>query len=107
MVCRLKKLLYGPEKETLSKCANMDSFLLSHGFSYYHSDPKVYIFWKYDTLLYEFLYVDDLLITSRSQESIAAVKYTLHDSFLMSDLGILNYFLNIGITNYDSRIIMA
>jgi hypothetical protein len=53
------------------------------------------------------LYADDILITCNSLASITAMKINLHVNFLMSDLGLLDYFLMIEITQCDSRITMA
>ena len=53
------------------------------------------------------LYVDDILITCNSLASITAMKINMHVNFLMSDLGLLDYFVMIEITQCDSRITMA
>jgi len=82
----------------------MDSFLLSVGFTRCHSNPNVYILQQDDSLLFLVLYVDDLLITGSSSSTIGAVKTTLHDRFLMTDLGLLHYFLRIEIFQSSSGI---
>jgi hypothetical protein len=45
------------------------------------------------------LYVDDMIITGDDSEYIAFVKARLSDWFLMSDLGLLRYFLGIEISS--------
>jgi hypothetical protein len=45
------------------------------------------------------LYVDDMFITGDDPEYIAFVKARLSDQFLMSDLGLLRYFLEIEISS--------
>eukprot|EP00253_Pinus_taeda_P009768 PITA_09768 len=55
----------------------------------------------YDSLLILVLYVDDLLITNNSASAIAAVKKTLRDRFLMTDMGPLHFFLGLEI-NQDA-----
>ena len=48
------------------------------------------------------LYVDDILITGNTLASIAFIKTALHDTFEMSDLGMLRQFLGLEITqDYD------
>jgi hypothetical protein len=42
-----------------------------------------------DSLLLLVLYFDDLLITSFSTSTIAAIKRILHDRFLMMDMGLV------------------
>jgi hypothetical protein len=44
------------------------------------------------------LYVNDMIITGDDPEYIAFVKAHLSDRFLMSDLGLLRYFLGIEIS---------
>lgn len=74
----------------------MDSNLLSQGFSHCNSDPNVYILRQDDYLLFVvIIFVDDLLITGSSQSSIAAVKYALHDRFSRIYLGLLHYFIGL------------
>eukprot|EP00253_Pinus_taeda_P020737 PITA_20737 len=54
--------------------------------------------WTHDSLLILVLYVDDLLITGSSASSIATIKRTLHDRFLMTDMGPLHFFLGLEIS---------
>jgi hypothetical protein len=51
------------------------------------------------TLLLLLLYVDDMIITDDNPEYIAFVMACLSDQFLMSDLGLLKYFLGIEISS--------
>lgn len=97
LVCHLRKSLYGLKQAPQAWYAKMDSFLLSVGFTQCHSDPNVYILQQGDSLLFLVLYVDDLLIIGSSSSTIRAVKTALHDRFLMTDKGLLHYFLGIEI----------
>eukprot|EP00253_Pinus_taeda_P018928 PITA_18928 len=59
----------------------------------------------HDSFLILILYVNDLLIIGSSASATAAVKRTLHDRFLMTDMGPLHFFLGLEInqdhmTNY-------
>eukprot|EP00253_Pinus_taeda_P031177 PITA_31177 len=76
----------------------MASFLLSQNFERCKSDPNVYMLRTHDSLLILVLYVDDLLITGNSASTIVAVKRTLHDRFLMMDMGPLHFFLGLEIS---------
>jgi hypothetical protein len=57
-----------------------------------------------DSLLLLVLYVDDLLITDCSTSAIFAVKRILHDRFLMTNMGLLHFFLGLEINQDASGI---
>jgi hypothetical protein len=82
----------------------MDSYLLSQNFVRCKSDPNVYMLRTTNSLLILVLYVDDLLIIGCSTSSIAAVKWILHDRFLMTNMGPLHYFLGLAISQDASGI---
>jgi hypothetical protein len=82
----------------------MDSYLLSRNFVRCKFDPNVYMLRTIDSLLILVLYVDELLITSCSTSSIAAVKSILRDRFFMTDMGPFHYFLGLEISRDASCI---
>eukprot|EP00253_Pinus_taeda_P005117 PITA_05117 len=98
LVCKLKKSLYGLKRAPRAWYAKMYSFLLSQNFERCKSDPNVYMLRTHDSFLSLVLYVDDLLITTSSASTIVAVKRTLHDKFLMMDMGPLHLFLGLEIS---------
>jgi hypothetical protein len=57
-----------------------------------------------DSLMILFLYVDDILINGSSTSSSATMKWIIHDRFLMMDMGLLNYFLHLDISEDSSGI---
>jgi hypothetical protein len=101
LVCQLKKSLYGLKQAPRAWYANMDSYLLSQNFVRCKSNPNVYMFRTTGSLLLLVLYVDDLLITRCSTSVIVTVKRIIHDKFLMTDMGLLHFFLGIEI-NQDA-----
>jgi hypothetical protein len=103
-VCRLKKSLYGLKKALRAWYAKMESYLLSQNFVHCKSDPNVYMIKTDDSLLLLFLYVDDLLITGCPTSAIATVKRIIHDKFLMTDMGLLHFFLGLKISQDASCI---
>jgi hypothetical protein len=104
LVCRLKKSLYGLKQALRAWYAKMDSFLLSQNFLHCKSDLNVYILMTDDSILLLVLFVDDLLISGCSTSTIVAVKRILHDRFLMTDMGLLHFFLGIKIKQDESSI---
>lgn len=83
---------------------NMDSFLLSTGFTYCHSDPIVYIQHLGVEILILVLYVDDLILTSSSSFILENVKFALMNQFEMTKLGLLHYFLSLYILQSSAKI---
>jgi hypothetical protein len=98
LVFRLKKSLYGLKQAPRAWYAKMDSYMLSHNFVRCKSNPNIYILRTVDSLLLLVLYVDDLLITDCLTSMIFAVKRIMHDSFLMTDMGPLHFFLGLEIS---------
>eukprot|EP00253_Pinus_taeda_P024127 PITA_24127 len=98
LVYRLKKSLYGLKQALRAWYAKTDSFLLSQNFERCKFDANVYMLRTHDSLLILVLYVDNLLITGSFASAIAAVKRALHDTFLMTDMGPLHFFLGLEIS---------
>ena len=53
------------------------------------------------------LYVEDILSTSSSTPFIAWIKFSLHEKFAMTDLGLLQFFLGLQITQLDLGVTIA
>jgi hypothetical protein len=85
----------------------MDSYLLSQNFMRCKSDPNVYMLRTSDSLLLIVLYVDDLLITGDSCSTIVETKAALHNTFSMTDMGLLNYFLGLEISQKESGVTIS
>jgi hypothetical protein len=104
LVCRLKKSLYGLKQVPREWYAKMESYLLSQNFVCFKSDLNFYMLGKTDSLLLLVMYVDDLLITGFSTSTIVAVKRILNESFFMTDMGPLHFFLGLNISQDASSI---
>jgi hypothetical protein len=104
MVCRLKKSLYGLKQDLRAWYENMDSYLMSRNFVHCKLDLNVYMLKMVDSLLLLVLYVDDLLIIGCSTSEIVAVKRIMHDKLLMTDMGLLHFFLGLKIIQDASGI---
>ena len=88
MVCKLKKLLYGLKQSPRQWYKRFDSFIRRKRYTHSHYDPCVY----YNKLpggeyIYLLLYVDDILIASKSRFVIDKLKKDLSSEFEMKDLG--------------------
>jgi len=94
-VCKLKRSLYGLKQSP--RCWNQvfDTFLSSIGFSKSEADPCVYI--AYNPFVIIAVYVDDLIVLTKTQHEMDRVKVVLSDRFRMKDMGQLHYCLGISI----------
>jgi hypothetical protein len=95
LVCRLKKSLYGLKQAPRAWYAKIDSFFLRLGFKWCESDHNLYVLHTNGDTLIVVVYVDDLLITGNNNDLILRLKKQLVDSFDMTDLGTLHYFLGL------------
>ena len=84
----LKRSLYGLKLSPRQWYKRFDSFIISHDFKRSSFDSCVYFKRCNDeSLLYLLLYVDDMLIATKSKEEIRIVKAHLNNEFEMKDLG--------------------
>ena len=99
-VCRLKKGLYGLKQSGRLWYQKLASELEAIGFTQIKSDPAIYV-WEMDgTRIVVPVFVDDITITSKSQEKIQWLKDSLAKVFKIKDLGPTSYLLGIKV-DYD------
>ncbi|KAG8492422.1 hypothetical protein CXB51_009695 [Gossypium anomalum] len=108
MVYKLKKALYGLKQAPRAWYTKIDSYLLSLGFERSISEPTLYVKKKQaETQLIVFLYVDDLLVTGGDRNMLADFKAKMKDTFEMSDLGQMIYFLGMEVQQTHSGIFLG
>ncbi|CAA7038049.1 unnamed protein product [Microthlaspi erraticum] len=97
-VCHLKKSLYGLKQAPCQWNKCFDQYMVEIGFKRSQFDLCVYFkdLGK-DGYLYLLLYVDDMLVASKSMDEIKKVKSLLSDRFEMKDLGHANRILGMDI----------
>jgi hypothetical protein len=105
-VCRLKKSLYGLNKEPRSWYDKMDGFVMSLGFNKSVIDPNLYYHIDGNECLILVLYVDDLFLTS-SERLIVECKQALTAKFEMKDLGLIHYFLGLEVCQRTDEIFLS
>ena len=105
-VYKLNKALYGLKQAPRAWNKRIDKFFDGIGFMKCISEHGVYVKNTNGSRIVICLYVDDLLITSSSEECIESCKAELMKEFEMNDLGKLSYFLGIEFTQTKSGVIM-
>jgi hypothetical protein len=87
-VCKLKKSLYGLKQSPRQWYKRFTQFMLGQGYTRSPYDPCVYFRKVRDgSFIYLLLYVDDMLIVSKSIREIDNLKKTMSMEFEMKDLG--------------------
>ncbi|PSS08126.1 Endonuclease [Actinidia chinensis var. chinensis] len=88
LACRLKKSLYGLKQSPRQWYKRFDLFMDEHGYTRSQFDHCVYFRKLQDgSMIYLLLYVDDMLIASKSKVEIDRLKAQLSREFEMKDLG--------------------
>ena len=86
LVCQLKRSIYGLKQAP--RCWNyaLDTQLKTMGFEKSPNDPCIYISTS-NGLLILAVYVDDILLVGKSQQSTAQIKSDLGERFQVKDMG--------------------
>jgi hypothetical protein len=95
LVCRLKKSLYGLKQAPRAWYAKIEVSFLSLDSNECESDHSLYVLHSNGDTLIVVVYVDDLIITDNTNSLIFRLKKQLVDSFDMTNLGTLHYFLGL------------
>ena len=96
LVCKLNKSLYGLKQSP--RCWNiaLTQFLTSISFKQSSGDPCIYVR-EADIPSIVAVYMDDLIIATKTEEEIKEIKQQPHSRFMMKDMGELHYCLGISI----------
>ena len=94
-VCRLDKSLYGLKQVPRAWYSRLSSKLQTLGFTPSRSDTSLFIYNKSNTSIFVHIYVDDIIITSSSNDAVTALLKDLNSEFALKDLGDLHFFLGI------------
>lgn len=92
-VLRLTKALYGLKRAPRAWNSRLDQELVRLGFCRSEEEHAVYRKGIGNSLLMVGVYVDDLIIYGPNSKHIADFKQQMMQSFKMSDLGLLSYYL--------------
>ncbi|CAA7029323.1 unnamed protein product [Microthlaspi erraticum] len=103
-VCLLKKSLYGLKQSPREWNHRFHKFMIKQKYKRSEYDPCVYRKGKsYADMVYLLLYVDDMLIASKSKSDIKVLKAMLSAEFEMKDLGPARRILGMDIIRDNKR----
>ena len=95
LVCKLNKALYGLKQAAYRWHATIVEFMISQGLKQSIMDPCVYVRRTRSFTLIILIWVDDLIIAASNELALNTFKKNFANSFLIKDLGELNWFLGI------------
>ena len=95
LVCQLKKSIYGLKQSP--RCWNIaiDDYLKQMKFVQTEGDPCLYVSKNGAETVIIAVYVDDILIATKTDERMTEVKAAITDRFDVKDLGELHFFLGV------------
>ena len=96
LACRLLKSIYGLKQSPQAWYGRIHSFFRFHKFERSPSDHSLFINYEYQIIL--FLYVDDLVIAAPTYQQIDWIRTKLQNEFDMTDLGNLETFLGLEVS---------
>ena len=97
MVCLLKKSLYGLKQGARQWNKKLHETFLELGFTRLISDRSVYLFARDDVRIIVPVYIDDVTLASKSQESLDRTVEELSKRFKLQDLGETKFILGVEI----------
>nr|GEW82630.1 ribonuclease H-like domain-containing protein [Tanacetum cinerariifolium] len=83
------------------------SYITRVGFHHSRCDTSLFIYRQRVDTAYLLLYVDDIVLTAYSKDLLQRIIRSLHQEFAMTDLGLLNYFLGITVTQDSSWMFLS
>ncbi|KAE8697713.1 hypothetical protein F3Y22_tig00110610pilonHSYRG00140 [Hibiscus syriacus] len=107
LVCKLQRALYGLRQAPRNWHAKLRANLVQIGFVASRADPSLFISRRDDGDIYVLVYVDDIVITGQSSNSIQDVVQLLSARFSLKDLGSLKFFLGIEVLRSRSSIVLC
>ncbi|XP_076908128.1 uncharacterized protein LOC143564868 [Bidens hawaiensis] len=106
-VCRLKKSLYGLKQAPRAWYQRFTDFVIQHGFTQCKTDNSLFIYHHGHDVAYLLIYVDDIILTTSSDQLRQRLMTVLADEFAMKDLGPLSYFLGISVIRTGDTLFLS
>jgi histone deacetylase 1/2 len=106
-ICKLDKALYGLKQAPRAWFSKLSSKLISLGFIASKADTSLFIYNRSGIHIFVLIYVDDIIVTSSSDQAISALLQDLSAEFALKDLGDLHFFLGIEVKKTSDGLILS
>ena len=104
---QLKKALYGLKQAPRAWFQRFSFFLIQLGFYCSRVDTSLFVFHRQSDIIYQLLYVDDIIITSNNSSLLDSFTRKLNTEFVTKDLGSLSYFLSLETTSTTDGLFLS
>lgn len=106
-IYKLRKSIYGLKQAPRAWFAKLSDRLISLGFRCFAFDSSLFILRTDSICLFTLVYVDDIIVTRSSSQSISDFINFLASYFPVKDLGPLHFFLGIEVTRNNAGLFLA
>lgn len=108
-IYRIRRALYGLKQDPRAQFEQFSTVVEAASFTTSIHDPAVFVHSSSCSQTIFLLYVDDMILTCDDFTHINSMKQKLCETFLMTNLGLLHYFLGIEITCHPNgyRLLVA
>ena len=104
LVCRLNKSIYGLKQAANNWYKELANFLLRQGFTRSRNDHCLFARSEAEDHTFILVWVDDIIVASRSMTVVSDVKKALEATFHMEDRGRLHWFLGPRIRREEDKV---
>ena len=104
LVCRLNKSIYGLKQAANNWYRDLANFLLRQGFTRSRNDHCFFARAEREGHTFILIWIDDIIVVSRSLTVISDVKKALKATFHMEDRGRLHCFLRLKIRREEGKV---
>ena len=104
LVCQLNKRIYGLKQAANNWYKELANFLLRQGFTRSRNDHCFFARSQTEGHIFILVWVDDIIMASRSMAVISDVKKAIETTFHSEDKGTLHWFLGLRIRREDGKV---
>jgi histone deacetylase 1/2 len=99
--------MYGLKQAPQAWHSRLSIKLQQLGFTPSKVDTSLFLYNKFDIMIFFQIYVDDIIVTNSSNQAIAALLHDLNADFALTDLGDQHLFLGIEVKKVHNSLLLT